>query len=174
MVANSDLLPHLADIYEPELIIAWQPALGHWLLLAIILIILAVLLWQGYRRWQAGQARRAALLELKQLNWQEPSSIAAINQLLKRLLQSYQPSHPLLSGDVQSWQQFLQSQLPKSLPLPELQKLLYQPPALTSELVREQWWYASAYIIKHFNAKTGAIWLKNAPLTAPAKENNHA
>lgn len=174
MAANPELLSHLADIFEPELIIPWQMAPGHWLLLIIVLAVLGMLLWQGVRRWHAGRARRAAQAELKRIDWQDPNSAAALNQLLKRLLRAYHPAHPLLSADIKSWQQFLQSRLPAAIPLPDLQKLLYQAPRLTSELARQQWWQASAYIINNFNVKAGADSAVSLNVTRPAAEKNHA
>lgn len=174
MVANSDLLTHLADIYEPELILPWQPALGHWLLLSLALLLLGLIFWQGYRRWQADRPRRAALAELKQINWQDPTAVATVNQLLKRLVQSYQPQHPALSSGTELWQQFLQRQLPAALPLPDLQRLLYQPPTQTAEVARQQWQHASLYIIKNFSAKSAADLSLQSKVAAPLAENTHA
>lgn len=174
MAANPDLLSHLADIYEPELIIPWQPALGHWLLLGIVLLVLGILLWQGYRRWQAGRPRRAALAELKHINWQDPAAAATVNQLLKRLLQSYHPQHPILNSSTQHWQQFLQSLLPAALRLPDLQALLYQPPNVTSEAARQQWQQASMYIINNFSVKTAANAKLQPKVATPLAEKNHA
>lgn len=154
MTANNDLLQQLADIYEPEFVSPWQPALGHWLLLAAALLLVSALLWQLYQRWQAGGARRAALAELKQIDWQEPAAAAAINQLLKRLLRSYQPQHPMLTANTKVWQQYLQQQLPANILLPDLQQLLYQPTTQNASDACQQWWQASAYFIKRFRPKT--------------------
>lgn len=174
MAANPDLLSHLADIYEPELILPWQPALGHWLVLGLALLVLGFLLWRGYRRWQADRPRRAALAELKQINWQDPSAAASVNQLLKRLVQSYLPQHPVLSSGTERWQQFLQSRLPAALPLPDLQSLLYQSPTETSEVARQQWRQASLYIINNFSVKTAANQSLQPKVAAPLAENTHA
>ncbi len=174
MAAEPDLLSYLADIIEPERVIPWQPALGHWLLL--VLAILALMLGCGvaYRRWQADRPRRIALAELKQINWQEPTSVATLNQLLKRLLQSYHPQHPLLSSATHLWQHYLQSLLPATMPLPDLASLLYQDPCTSSAQTREQWWQACAYIITHFNSKTGAKRVALPAATAPLAEKTHA
>lgn len=157
MIANNDLLQHLADIYEPEFVTPWQPAPGHWLLLAGALLLLSAVLWQLYRRWQAGSARRAALTELKQINWQDPAAAAVINQLLKRLLRSYQPQHPMLTASTAAWQQYLRQQLPAHLPLPDLQQLLYQPTTQNTSAACQQWWHASACFIKRFRPKTASV-----------------
>lgn len=174
MAAKPELLSYLADIMEPEQVIPWQPALGHWLLLVLIILVLIVGGVLAYRRWRNDRPRRLALAELKQINWQEPTSIAPLNQLLKRLLQSYHPQHPLLSGSTQNWQQYLQSLVPATMPLPDLASLLYQDPRTSSAQTREQWWQACAYIITHFNSKTGANRGALPAVTAPQAEKTHA
>jgi cbb3-type cytochrome oxidase subunit 3 len=154
MAAELSLLDYLEDIVEPEIILTWQPAIGHWLLLAITLLLLGFLLWRLYKNHQAGQAQRAALAALDQLNWQDPAAAAAINQLLKRLLKSYHPNHPMLVADTQNWQQFLQRLLPEQQVLPDLQILLYHSANQVDPKLREQWWHAAHTLVQRLNTKT--------------------
>lgn len=174
MAADPDLLAHLADIYEPELVIPWQMTPGYWLVLLIVLALVGIVAWLIYRHWQTTRPRRAALAELKQLNWQDPDAAAAINQLLKRLVQSYHPNHPLLSSPTQVWQQFIQQQLPDTMRLPELQGLLYQPPALITEAAKIQFWQASHYVITHFSVKTVANFRVPPLIATSLAEKEHA
>ena len=155
MADNPNLLPHLADIYEPALPSSWQLALGHWLVLLLTLLLLAALARWLYRRWQHGAAKRAALAELAELDWQNPNAAAALNQLLKRLLRHYHPDDALLHASTEQWQRFLQQRLPAELPLPRLQALLYQAPATENLEQRQQWWQACQYLVSKLHPVHG-------------------
>lgn len=153
MTTTNDLLQHLADIYEPELLLPWQPAVGHYVILILALLLLAALAWRGYHYWQAQAPIRSARQALQQIRWQEPAAAEHINHLLKRLLRTYHPAHPMLSAPISAWQDFLQQQLPTSLALPNLQHLLYGAPSTAETAAHQQFWLAAAYIIKHFSKK---------------------
>ncbi|GGW62416.1 DUF4381 domain-containing protein [Alishewanella tabrizica] len=153
MATTNDLLQHLADIYEPELLLPWQPALGHYVIMVLALLLLALLAWRGYQYWQAQAPKRLAWQTLQQIRWQEPAAAEHINHLLKRLLRTYHPTHPMLSAPITAWQAFLQQQLPTTLPLPNLQHLLYKAPSTAETEAHQQFWLAAAYIIKHFSKK---------------------
>jgi len=72
-------LDRLHDIVLPPAVPWWPPALGWYVLFALILIIAAVLGWRIWRRWHANAYRRAALLELATLH-----DARAIAELLRR------------------------------------------------------------------------------------------
>lgn len=122
----------LADIIEPELLLQWQLAPGHGL---VMLLVLLALTYIGYRYWQhyqSGAARRYTEQQLLQLDLQQPDAASQINQLLKRVVQHYAPAHPLLSASVDQWQAALQ-QL-SAQPMPDLASLLYQNSATAEQL----------------------------------------
>ncbi len=155
MADNHDLLQHLADIYEPELAQGFQPALGHYMLFTLVLLALSALAFWLYRRYQQGAAKRAALAELAALDWQAPSSVATLNQLLKRLLRHYHPTDPLLYASTEQWQAFLAQRLPPEQNLPTLSTLLYQPPEQISPQVCQQWWQACQIIVRQLHPVHG-------------------
>jgi len=57
---------NLRDIALADLVSGWPPALGWWLLLALILLLAGVA-WWGYRRYQKLALKRAALAEFSAL-----------------------------------------------------------------------------------------------------------
>jgi len=129
MAADQGL--QLADIQEPTLSTFWSLAPLWWL---ILLIACALMLWavRSYWLWRQKQAAlRQAKAEWSQLT---PDDITTINQLLKRLVKHYQPTHPALSGNTEQWQQLLRQLC--GCELPQLTDLLYhsQPdPALRQQ-----------------------------------------
>ncbi|MCB5226751.1 DUF4381 domain-containing protein [Alishewanella sp. 16-MA] len=155
MADKHDLLPQLADIYEPELASSMLPPLGYWLLALLALTLLTALLFWRYRAKQQSRVKRAAMAELAQIDWQSPQAATALNVLLKRLLKHYQPSHPLLSASTEQWQAFLQQQLPAQLPLPPLATLLYQAPGPDKTAQQQQFWLATQHIIKQLDPVQG-------------------
>lgn len=123
-MANTEPQLVLADIQEPMLNTFWPPAPGWWLLVVAIVLLLAYGFRFFWQRWQKALPLRQAKAELKLI--QRQHHVAELNELLKRLLHCYQPQHLVLSAPVKQWQEFLQQQLPDQ-PLPDLQRLLYQP-----------------------------------------------
>lgn len=117
-------LDQLADISEPALQTGFALAPGWWALLILACCALIYLLLRLYKRWRYFAARRQALQLLEQISI-EPDAAVQINQLLKRVLQHYQPLHPALTIPAQQWQCWLAQQHNK--PLPDLTRLLYQP-----------------------------------------------
>jgi hypothetical protein len=99
----------LADIHLPPAIAAFPWALGWWLLLGLLLlVVLASFLWLRHRR-RNNAFRRTALTELSQLTAIEKDTEFAqqLNQLLRRVaLHSFsKDSIAGLSGD--KWTNFL-------------------------------------------------------------------
>ena len=115
-------LEQLADISEP----AWHsdfslPPIA-WLALVVLLLAMGYAALRFYRRWRYFAAKREAMTLLSQLAG-KPGCATEINQLLKRVLQHYQPSHQALSLPVEKWQQWLSTG--QTLQLPDLALLLY-------------------------------------------------
>lgn len=116
-------LDQLADISEPVLQTGFALAPIWWLLLILVVAAVAYLLLRLYKRWRYFAAKREALQLLDQIAT-KPNAAAQINQLLKRVLQHYQPAHPALTLPTQRWQSWLAQQHHNTLP--NLTRLLYQ------------------------------------------------
>ncbi len=115
-----DPLAQLKDIHLPEPVGWWPLAWGWWLLMALILVVLAVVLWRGHLRRRRQRYRRDALtlLERALLDFQreEPGPEARrhylqqVSQLLRRTALSALPtSHQsaLASLNGEQWLRFL-------------------------------------------------------------------
>ena len=117
-------LSGLADIVEPPFQHNFALAPVWWLLIVMLISALLYLLWRWRKRHRFFLAKRQAQAQLLSLQHAD-NSAADINQLLKRVLQHYQPGHPALSANSTQWQLWLAQQ--QVLPLPNLSELLYQP-----------------------------------------------
>lgn len=122
MAAKQQLLEQLVDIAEPVYQLPWQIPPGVYILLVVAIAALAYGGWLFYRRWRYLAAKRQAITILSQL---DPGGSSQINQLLKRVVKHYAPTHKVLTASTLQWQRFLQQQLP-AIPLPALNALLYQ------------------------------------------------
>jgi hypothetical protein len=102
---NSDptSLENLRDIAQPPPVSWWPPALGWWVVLALIFIVAAFAAWRGWRRWQARAYRREAVRELE-----SAQSIAEIAALLKRTALAVYPRSEIASLSGHAWCQWLQ------------------------------------------------------------------
>ena len=164
MAEPNPLMAQLADISEPPLQSGFELAPIWWLALTLLLCALVLLLWRLFRRWRFYAAKREALDDLRQLgaalkqntpSVNTPSaaaintSAAAINTLLKRVLQHYQPAHPVLSQPETVWQHWLSSQVPA--PLPDLNQLIYARHADNDAVV--QFYQFAGLWLKQYKAK---------------------
>ncbi|QID16924.1 DUF4381 domain-containing protein [Nitrogeniibacter mangrovi] len=80
-----DWLAQLAPAHAPPPVSAWPPAPG-WIALAILLLLLVVALWRGWRH-PARRLRRQALAELRRIEAENLDGTAlarALAQLLRR------------------------------------------------------------------------------------------
>lgn len=107
------MLADLQDIILPEPIGAWPWAVGYWLVLAILLVlIISAILWLKKRAAylapkKAAQGLFAAL---------DPNSShypSEVNQLLKRTALSYLPREVIAKLDGDAWASWLDTHLPK-------------------------------------------------------------
>lgn len=105
----------LADIHMPATPSVWPPALGWWVLLALIvaLITLAVVKLLRYKKLKTQQQRTLqalTLLETKLLQGDEEKkteALSEINILLRRLALMHFPRKKLASLTGENWLQFL-------------------------------------------------------------------
>lgn len=105
-----DPLSQLRDIHLPEPGGFWPPAPGWWILAALVIALIAALVWWLWRRYQRNAWIRDARRELQQLSADARADaewFARLNALLKRCArQRYPDQQPhTLSG--QQWGAFL-------------------------------------------------------------------
>lgn len=165
MTEPAELLNILADIHEPALAPGLLLAPGHWFLLSLLLLILLLLAYRLWRHWQQQAAKRQAWRELQKLDPADPQLASKVNLLLKRLLKSYSPQHPLLSASTADWQQHWQQQLPAGLTLPELAPLLYRPAPAEQGTEQQQLYQCAKAYLRAF---------KPRQLTAAKRSQRHA
>ena len=109
----ADPLAELRDIHSPLFLDVWPPAIGWWLLVALVAGLLIYGGYLLYRRWRGNRYRREAIAELKQLrvayqsHGDDARYIAEFQALLKRVaLTHYHREHVArLTGE--SWVAFL-------------------------------------------------------------------
>lgn len=105
----------LADIHLPDAPGYWPLAPGWWILLGLILLV-AVLIYIGYKRRLRNSYRRQALAELEKIKLESTRKIAeslqAISLLLKRTAMTAQPKkfNPSIKGE--AWLNWLDDQCP--------------------------------------------------------------
>nr|WP_283105355.1 DUF4381 domain-containing protein [Shewanella seohaensis] len=105
-------LADLQDIILPDPIGAWPWAIGYWLALAILLVLLiAAILWLKKRAAYLApkKAAQGLFAALDPHSSQYPSDV---NQLLKRTALSYFPREVIAKLDGPAWANWLDSHLP--------------------------------------------------------------
>ncbi len=104
----------LRDIAVPEPVGFWTPAPGTWVILAVLVIILAVLIWRGVARWRSGAYRRAGLARLSQIEGQlvtpdrETVALHELSVLLKRVALAAFPRKQVAPLYGENWLRFLE------------------------------------------------------------------
>jgi len=106
----------LNNLLTPNAISAW-PAIGWWLLAALVLVVSVMSAWWVWRRWQRSRYRRQALSQLKQLQQhynrlaETPENtsalVRALNILLKRVALSHFERDHVSGLTGKTWLQFL-------------------------------------------------------------------
>lgn len=99
-----DLLHQLRDIHEPATVSWWPLAIGWWLLLSAVLIVLGIACYYFIKRNKRSAAKREALLEIENMADSElaPTEVSAkLSQLIRRLIRHYYPEKKVstLTGD---------------------------------------------------------------------------
>lgn len=111
-VTPNPALADLQDIILPDPIGAWPWAVGYWLVLAILLVlIIGAILWLKKRATYLApkKAAQALLVNLDLNSSHYPSEV---NQLLKRTALSYQPREVIAKLDGDAWASWLDTHLP--------------------------------------------------------------
>ncbi|WP_199608928.1 DUF4381 domain-containing protein [Flocculibacter collagenilyticus] len=145
-------LSQLHDIQTPETISQFPPAIGWWILMALVLSFIAITVWLYQRHQTKHRQQKLALAELNRIAISSDTALQQINALLKRACLAYFPRENIAHLHGASWQQFLDSQARsyKGKPLTfnsEWLTLQYQPqqsnaqkaPASAFKQYAEQW-----------------------------------
>ncbi|PJD92444.1 MAG: hypothetical protein CK424_05945 [Legionella sp.] len=110
---RSDILQQLRDIHLPPVPGIWPLAPGWYVLLGLVVLVLLLGSWYGWRQYRHGLAKRAGLKLLEgyanaytpHVNTQQTS--AAIVDVLKRVALAYFPRERVAQLHGQAWLTFL-------------------------------------------------------------------
>jgi len=101
-------LQKLNDIVAPGPVDWWPPAPGWYVLGAIALVVLLVLTFRWWRRWQENRYRRQAMTELELIRGQASrESLQQLPALLKRAALSVWPREEVACLTGLAWHRFL-------------------------------------------------------------------
>ena len=106
----------IRDIHLPEPVSWWPPALGWWILLALIMCLVALVIWLNKRR-QLFRLRNAAMSELDaiyqtyQKQYNATQFAQELSALLRRICISYFPNSETAGLAGNAWLEFLDSLL---------------------------------------------------------------
>ena len=115
---NSEL--PLRDLHLPDPIGWWPLAPGWWFVLFVVATVVGYLIWQAYKRWQDGAARRFALRELARyeteyVEHRNPVTLARqLSELVRRGMLAYAPRDEVAGLTGEAWLQWLD----RGMPLP--------------------------------------------------------
>ena len=115
MNENVDPLAELRDIHLPAPPELWPPALGWWILAALLTALFCYGIYRTYQIWQKNAYRRHGLKELESLFTREHQNtelLADINDLLKRVALKCSPREEVAHLTGESWVAFLDSKMP--------------------------------------------------------------
>ena len=138
----------LRDLHLPAEIGWWPLAYGWWILIGLLVMTAAYLGHRLWLRWQAGAARRRAILELKQLQLRfaedhdATAFIVAASILLRRAMLAYAPRNQVAGLSGEAWLNWLDRGLGEPSfsagPGRCLHDLPYRPPGSISSLDVDQ------------------------------------
>lgn len=157
--AVNPALADLKDIIAPDPIGHWPWAIGYWLVLtSVIVILIAVLVWLRKRAKYLAPKKAAKQLFVK-LDRQSANYPFEVNNLLKRTALSYLPREAIAKLDGRAWADWLDAQLAEDQRgrIGPLLDKRHQGCPLTSDEAAQLHRLAHAW----FSAKT--------PLSAPVK-----
>ncbi|MCK7458186.1 DUF4381 domain-containing protein [Idiomarina aminovorans] len=97
-------LQQLNDIVEPNDASWWPPSWVALVVVAVALILVAIFIIWGVRRWQESRTRKTAM---KQLLQQNNSSVEQLTVLLKRTALAYYPRELIAEKHSRNWLIFL-------------------------------------------------------------------
>lgn len=110
---NADPLANLADIHIPDPVPSWPPAIGWWLLLALVVIAVIACVMFFINRYKKQAYRREALARLNEIKQQadsqsNPTEVAmALSGLLKQVAITRFGRHQTASLAGNDWLMFL-------------------------------------------------------------------
>lgn len=144
--AANPALASLQDIQTPVEIGLWPIAYGYWILIAIALMSSIAMFVYLSKRRKHNAAKRAAIVELAELDLKAANYIANVSAVLKRAAMSYCERDLVASLSGSAWHKWLSQQV-KQPPteLCELLSLSYRREPLTEsqaialKLYAEQW-----------------------------------
>ncbi len=108
-----DPLAALHPLRAPEPLPWWPPAPGWWLLAALVLLVLALTAWYGWRRYRNNQYRRTARRTLQEIldrhsDHGDPArTLGALNSLLKAVALHTCPRAEVAGLSGERWRNFL-------------------------------------------------------------------
>ncbi|MGL6124494.1 MAG: DUF4381 domain-containing protein, partial [Shewanella sp.] len=105
-------LAQLQDIIHPEPIGAWPWAIGYWLVLTLVIVLITLLVIWLRKRARYLAPKKAAKQLLNQLDRQAPSYVSDVNSVLKRTAMSYLGREAIASLDGEAWAAWLDHYLP--------------------------------------------------------------
>lgn len=109
----ADPLAELRDIHMPQFLDVWPPAVGWWLVVALVAGLLIYGCYLLFRLWRLNRYRREAMTELKQLHVDYQSHgddaryIAEFQALLKRVALTHFHREDVARLTGESWVAFL-------------------------------------------------------------------
>ncbi|WP_395341697.1 DUF4381 domain-containing protein [Ningiella sp. W23] len=103
-------LDQLADIRTPDNISVWPLAMGYWIAAALIILALALTLWQIMRRKRRLAAKKDSLVTMASIDLKDANAKAQIHQVLKKSVQAYLPEENVLQMSSTAWQDFIHDQ----------------------------------------------------------------
>ena len=118
---NTNLLTQLRDIHGASDPGWWPPAPGWWFLLAIGLVVLALFLRYGFRRWLVLSRRRRLLTALEKIGTgisatERPQEyLANMNRLFRVVALRAFPGTACARLQGNEWVQFIQSLMPEGV-----------------------------------------------------------
>lgn len=99
----------LRAIHMPLEPLAWPPAPGWWLLVALLLVALLWMLSWALRRWRHARLRKRVMNELQQLNAApaDATLVARVSTLLKQVALARYPRREVAALSGEAWLAFL-------------------------------------------------------------------
>lgn len=153
MKNSANSLDRMHDIVVPEPVSWWPPAVGWYVVFAVMFLIASYLAYLAWRRWKLNAYRREALRALEQA-----TTVCAISTLLRRTALAVAPRQVIAAQLGSDWPNWLQTRCSISMSHEVSQQLTvgpYEPttdPALLNELKQ----YAAAWIKHHDSVRPSA------------------
>lgn len=143
-------LNNLHDIVLPGDVSWWPPAVGWYVVFALLLLVAIRFLWHAWVQWNVNAYRREALVELS-----EACDAETVAEILRRAALVFAPRNAIAGLSGEAWVKWLTDRCAKPLP-PDVRELLatgvYQRavrPANETNSLDSMKAYASHWIREH-------------------------